>query len=299
MSSRPRFISPEEIEKTAYPYRRVWNSLVVESIILLIICLAVYFGVRITNFSIAGAPQVLLEILVALVPAVLWMIFSLLRERAAIEPRDRLWMVALLTALAANAITLPAAESIFQTSRWLPAGGAQGRIIGFAVTLGMAQAITQYIIVYYTAYPRYIRVREDAIAYFLASSVGFSTVISLRYISDAAPTLDVLAAIVFANTAVSAAMSLLASFGLSELRFANPLPFVTPLMMMLSALIYGFAQVLRSGLVNAGFTIRGAFTSVLFGIVFSAAVLAIIVFATNFFFRTAERREEEAQSARK
>jgi hypothetical protein len=299
MSARPRFISPDEIEKTAYPYRRVWNSLIIESSVLLGVCLGVYFGVRLLGITLGGVSQVLLEIVLALVPAGLWLVFSLWRERAAIEPRERLWMVALLTGLAANAITLPAAESVFQTSRWLPGEGAQLRIIGFAVTLGMAQMITQYIIVYYTTYPRLIRVREDAIAYFLASGVGFSTVISLRYITEAIPTIDVLAVIVFTNASVTAAMSLLGAFGLAEMRFANPLPFVTPLMTLLGALVFGFSQVLRSGLVNAGFTIRGALASYVFGLAFSAAVLVAVTMATSFFFRTAARREEEARADRK
>jgi len=297
MSIRSRTINPEEIEQERYPFRRVWPSIIAEMAALFGICAAVYFATRLLNIELTGVSLLAVEFALIAAPIVLWVIFSLMRERAADIPRSRLLIVMIVSLLAANAITVPLSNALFQTSAWLPHEASIQRIIGYAFTLGAAQAVTQYMVVYYTTYPRALRVRADTIAYFSTASVGYAAVLNLHFILDSGTILDVLALTVFANQAISLAMSFLLAFGLGEVRFASPTPFLMAVMAALSALVYGVITTLRSGLVNGGFSLAGGAASPLFGFVFTAVVLVAVGIVIAFFFRTAERREEEAALA--
>ncbi len=297
MSIRSRTIAPDELEQERYPYRRVWPSIILEMVVLGGICGGVYFATRLFNIQLSGVPLSIVESVLIAVPIVLWIAFSLLRERASDLPRFRLLIVMIITMLAANAITIPIASALFQTATWLPHEATIQRIIGYTFTLGISQAITQYLVVYYCVYPRGLRVRADSIAYFATASVGYAAILNIHFMLDSSPTLDVLALTVFANQATSLSMSLILAFGLAEVRFARPTPFLMMIMVALSALVYGLSVTLRGGLVNGGFSLLGGAASPLFGFVFSAGLLIAVGVIIAFFFRTAERREEEAALA--
>ncbi len=297
MSSRTRTITPDEIEQERYPFRRAWPSIIVETAILAGVCVGVYFITRLLNIQLSGLPLSIVEAALIAVPVILWIVFSLMREQAADLPRFRLLIVMIITLLAANAVTIPAADALFQTSDWLPHEATIQRILGYTFTLGVAQAITQYLVVYYCVYPRGLRVRADSIAYFAAASVGYAAMLNIHFMLNSAPALDVLALTVFANQATSLAMSFMLAFGLAEVRFASPTPFLMMIMLALSALIFGASVTLRGGLVNGGFSLLGSEASPLYGFAFSTILLVAVGVVIAFFFRTAERREEEAALA--
>ena len=297
MSIRSRTIAPDEIEQERYPYRRVWPSIILEMGILGSICVAVFFGTRLLNIQLSGASLSIVEAVLIAVPVVLWIVFSLLREQTVDLPRFRLLIVMVITLLAANAITIPVANALFQTSAWLPHEATVQRIIGYTFTLGISQAITQYLVVYYCVYPRGLRVRADSIAYFAAAAVGYAAILNIHFMLDSSPALDVLAITVFANQATSLAVSFLLAFGLAEVRFARPTPFLMMIMVALSALVYGLSISFRGGLINGGFSLLGGAASPLYGFVLSAGLFVAVGFIIAFFFRTAERREEEAALA--
>lgn len=297
MSIRSRTIAPDEIEQERYPYRRVWPSIILEMGMLGIICIAVYFAARLLNIQLSGVSLSIVEAVIIAVPIILWIAFSLLREQTADLPRFRLLIVMIITLLAANAITIPVANALFQTSTWLPHEATIQRIIGYTFTLGISQAITQYLVVYYCIYPRGLRVRADSIAYFAAASVGYAAILNIHFMLDSSPALDVLVLTVFANQATSMAMSFLLAFGLAEVRFARPTPFLMMIMVALSALVCGLSITFRGGLINGGFSLLGGSASPLYGFVLSAGLLVAVGFIIAFFFRTAEQREKEAALA--
>src|SRR5690606_31017121 len=99
----------------------------------------------------------------SLLPVGLWLIFSWWRERSVPQPRQNLMAVAVISGLAANAISLPLIEQIFQPSRWLPLESALNRIIGYAFTVGLVQAVTLYLTMRFTIWPNQMRIRLDGV----------------------------------------------------------------------------------------------------------------------------------------
>ncbi len=284
---------PDEIEEI-YPYRRVWWSVTIESALLFGVAAALYMAFQLVGLTLPRALIQPLNILLALLPALLWLIFSVWRERAAVEPRRRLITVALITALAANALALPFVENILQPERWLSLAGAANRIVGYTFTVGIIQEVLKYIVVRYLAWDDEYRVRLDSVAYTLASAVGYATVLNLSFVLNNLVTPDVAVIQIVNYVSLNYIGSLVAAYGLAEVRFDNPNPFLLTSMIALAALLNGAVIPLRSGLVNAGFSLEGSTPGVLFGLVLSATMLFAVGFVVSFLFSAAERRAREA-----
>lgn len=272
----------------------MWFSLIVEAGILFAVTVALYVLVNILGVSIPAELRQPIDIIVALLPAGLWTVFSLLRERAADQPRARLAAVAIVSALVANAVGIPFVETVFQPDRWLPLGSAIERIIGYTFTVGIVQELLKYLVVRYLAWNSDYRDRYDSLAYCAASAIGYSTVATLRFALTGNPSPDVIAAYTFDTISISLAGSFIISFGLAEVRFGRPFPFLQMVTLALAATVSGAGIPLRTGLVNASFSLLGAFPAPLFGIVLSALVLVGAGVIVAFFYRNAEREAREA-----
>lgn len=299
MSSSGRLITPDEIEAQSSPYLPVWTGMILQGAGLFIICLGLYVAIGILDFQPAGPLRFGIELLMIALPLVLWLVLSWWRERRAPEPRARLAVVLVISLLAANAVSLPLAQAVFQTERWLPTEGATQRILGYAFTGGITQAITLYLVVYFCVYPALLRVRIDTFAYFTTAAVGYGAVENLQFLLQSDAGLRVMAVSVFFQWAVSMSMAFLLSFGLSEVRFARPAPFLMTLLFALSAFVYGVAVTFRAGLINARFSLNGGGATPLLAMFLAAALVVVVGLVIAFFYTTALRRSEESARAQR
>lgn len=294
-STRTRFIPPPDDDiEVRYPYRRAWVSIIIECAILFGVTAALYVLVNFIGINLRGDLRQALNLLVALLPALLWIVFSLYRERAVEMPRQRLAAVAIVSALVANAVGIPFVESVFQPDRWLPLGSAIERIIGYTFTIGITQELLKYIVVRYLAWNSDFRDRYDSLAYCAASAIGYATIVTVRYALNGNPSPDVVAAFTFDTICIGLGGSFIVSFGLSEVRFGRPFPLLQALTLAAAAAVSGAGVPLRTGLVNASFSLLGAYPSPLFGIILSAVILIGAGVVIGFLYRNAEREAREA-----
>ena len=290
-----RLITPPSEEEEIYPYRRVWPSIILENGIL--------FGIAAALFALSLFVQIPasfhrpLSIALALSPPILWLAISWRQEQTALQPRERLLMVAVVSALAANAVGLPLIENVFQPERWLSLQSAINRIIGYTFTVGLVQAMLTYLILYYLAGSEHLRTRFDTIAYGAASAVGYATVANLDAVLSTNLTPANAAMNVFNTLAIQLALSMLVSYGLSEMRFSlRPFVLLPVATVTLGAFVVGAAIPLRAGLMNAGISPEFALslTSPIRGFLFSTAVLGGVAFVTSFLLNNAQQRDLEA-----
>jgi len=282
------------------PYGQVWLPLALQVGILLVVVIAIYLVFRLFAPSLPRFVGQALDILLALLPLGLWLFFGWWRERLALQPRERLLMVAIISALAANAVALPLIDQVYQVERWLSIAPTANRVLGFTFTVGASQAMVIYLVVRYLVWRDYFRDRLDAAAYAIASAVGYGTVLNLQFVFSSNANLDIAAIRVFDNTALLYAGSLIIAFGLSEVRFEQPTPFFMPLMVALSSLLSGIVIPLRAGFTNAGFTAQAAVNapSLILGTIISLGIFAAVAAAIAGLLNTAARRAREARLAR-
>ncbi len=314
-----RLLTPPD-EEEVYPYRRVWRSLLIENgiLVLLTVAASVLFGLL--RLRLPGSLTFGVNALLLALPILLWLIFSVWRERFVPQPRQRLIAVFIITALAANALALPLIDDVLQPERWLPLGGAISRIIGYTFTVGIVQETIKYAVVRFTAWPDLFRTRTDGVAYCTASALGYAFVLNLHFLlAETSVTPDIMAMQVFNNVAVNLAASLIVSYGLAEVRFDQPTPFLLTITVAFSALLNGIAIPVRTGLTNASFVlptstaagsaspldlILGVFSlhsstpKPILGAGFSAVLLLAFALIVAFLFSNAERQAREVAASR-
>jgi hypothetical protein len=296
-TTNPRLLTPPLQEEEIYPYRRVWRSLAIEQGIVLGIAVALFILVETLNVTVPKSIFFPVAVFLAVTPFALWLIFSWWAERFALQPRHRLLAVALIGALAANAVGIPLVKDLLQVDTWLSLSSAINRIIGYTFTAGIVQESIKYIVVNYTVGPGQLRTRTDYIAYSIACAVGYATVVNLHAAGSNPPTPDVIAARIFATCTLSIAGSIIVSYGLSELHFGKPSPLLLTLTLALAAIVIGISTPVRSGLINTSLSFGINETRPLFGIVFSTAVIIGTSIIVSFLYDNAERRTREAALA--
>lgn len=305
-------------EEEVYPYRRVWRSILTENVGLGIVTVAAAVIFGLFGLRLPGALTALVNGLLVAAPVILWLIFSVWRERFVPEPRQRLIAVFIVTALAANALALPLIDDLLQPERWLPLEGAIARIIGYTFTIGIVQETVKYAVVRFTSWPQLFRTRLDGVAYAAASALGYALVLNIQFLlAQPGITPDIMAMQVFNNVAVNLAGSLIVGYGLSEVRFDNPMPFLLTLTVAFAALVNGAAIPVRSGLTNAAFVLptttetasiidlivgvfaaRSSTPKPILGFVFSAVLVLAFALVVGFLFSNAERQAREAAAGR-
>lgn len=291
-----KLITPPTDDDT-HPYRRAWQSVTIESGILIAVAGVLFVTAAFLGTRIPQALHLPVNIVLALLPALLWLIFSLWRERFAELPRRGLLATAIVTALVANAIGLPLLNDFVQPESWLALQPAVNRIIGYTVTVGIIHEFLKYLVLRYLTWPHRYRAREDAIAYSAASAIGYSTVLALSYVLNTGATPDVVASRVLSITTLQLAASVIVGYGLVQLVFSQVTTLLLPMTLVAAAGLHGLAIPLRSGLVNATLTVDGAATRPLFGFVFAVGFFILPMLAMYFLYQVADRRDRNLREA--
>lgn len=293
-SYNPRLIIPPREEEEIYPYRRAWRSVFIESGILMGMLLIFFVAFNFLGINLAGDSLIAVNLILAISPTLLWVIFSRVPENNVFEPRRRLLTIFTVTALVANAVGIPLLNNVFQPDDWLPLQSALNRIVGYTVTIGILQEFLKYLVLRYIVWPDYYRVRTDAIAYGAATAIAYAMVVNLNYVLNnptAAP--DVVMLRVFANTAMQIVGSIVIAFGLSETRFNSALSFFLPIMLVLAASLTGIAIPMRAQFMNAGLGLTLSAQREIFGLIFSILFYIAPMAVMFFLFNITERREQE------
>lgn len=292
-----KLITPPREEEIIYPYRRVWRSLTIEIGVLFALTVLIFGAVGIAGFGVPRPLSGGLNIALALAPAILWGVFSLWAERRVPEGRSHLLGIAVISALTANAIAIPALEWL-QPAQWLTFTGVSDRILGYAFTVGIIQIGLQYLVVRFITWPDAHRIREDAIAFTTSAAIGYITVWNLHSVWVDAPDADVVALRVFANTSLALLAAVVLAYGLAQLRFQPKLYYTLPLTLLIAAVLIGVGITFRTNFTAGGFVLGIGGTRPIIGLGFSAAFAFAGLMSMLFLFNVAERQSREAREGR-
>jgi len=290
-----RFITPPKEEDVVYPYRRVWQSIGVESGLLIAVSSGIFvvFGLLGVSF-----PERLLRfanLVLALLPAALWVIFSRLAEERVERPRQQLTTTFVMGALVAGAVGLPIMDDVIQASAWLPLQSVINRIIGYTATLGILQESLKFAVIRYTVWTTQTQTRADMVAYGAAVAVGWATMFSLRFALENNAQIEAMALRVLGTTTLSVGASLLVGHGLAQTwLLARPNILLLPSMLLAAALVVGVGTSLGTSLANATLGIEGALSRPFFSLAFAVGFWAIVAGLALFLYNVAERSERLA-----
>lgn len=297
-----RLLTPPREEEEIAPYYPVWRSIIIQSIALLGIAGVLVVAKQFLGIEVPERFTGIINIVLCMLPAAIWMIFTYFPEQNVPLPRERLLAVFLVSALATSGVVIPLLNEVFQAERWLSLGSTADRIIGYMFTSGMVHASATYLLLRFIVWPDHIRTRIDGIAYAAAIATGSVTVNSLYLITHNTPLTDVLAADIFAHFGFMLVVASTVGFGVAESKLSNARAIFVPISMLMGALIMGIAIPIRASLINAGFTIAKpeglnipaiSDTNAVFGLAFSTIILTSLLIVIAFFMNNAEHRQRQ------
>lgn len=277
-----------------YSILPVWRRLSAQLVITTAALLAVVLLGELAPLRFDRQVERLLALALVPLPVILWLYLAVLPEFSVARPRRRLIGVAVISALTASAIGLPLVEDFFRVQQWLPLQSVFARILGYTLTAGIVDAGLKFLVLRYLILPQGLRVRGDAVAYALASAIGYSAFLNLALIWRLEPTWDIAAIYLLSNMTIQLASGLFIALGIIESYFSDAYPLVLPANLLAAAVTTGIITALVGGFLSGPLSTAGNTDRPLFAFALLVASLSATIGIVYFLFSNAERREREA-----
>ncbi len=173
---------PNRYAKAAQPRSGVWRSAVITLIVLLIFVAAVAAIDVALQPQLSGIGLLAVGVVLALVPAVLWLIFFYLQDRVEPEPVGHVAQMFVIGLALAGAIGVPLSDQVFRTQDWLFRDLAN-TLIGAVFVRGAIETFIIYATVRYFIFdsPEFDE-RTDGVIYGMAAGLGYATATNLQFI---------------------------------------------------------------------------------------------------------------------
>lgn len=228
--------------------------------------------------SLNGAPLLAVSLILALVPAILWLVVFYLQDRVEPEPKAFLLGVFVLGALLASAVGQPLINNVFQVNRWAGDNLALRLVAGIFI-VGIIQEFLKYAAVRYSIFQsQEFDERVDGIIYGAAAGLGYATMLNITYVlGNGGVDLGVGAIRVAVFALAHASFAGVTGYFLGRAKFENRGPFWLPVGLLLAALLNGvvtavLGEITRSGLRPTpfnGLIVAAALAAVTFIVLFA------------------------------
>jgi RsiW-degrading membrane proteinase PrsW (M82 family) len=214
---------------------------------------AVYFAAPAARGSLQGPALVLVGLLLALVPAAIWLTVFYLQDRVEPEPKQYVLGVFLLGLLLAAAIGQPLIESYFQVNEWA-SGSLALRLLAGICIIGITQEFLKYAAVRYSVFrSAEFDERIDGIIYGAAAGLGYATFLNVEYVlANGGVDLAIGAVRIAVVALAQASFAGVTGYFLGRAKFENRGPFWLPVGLLLAAVLNGIVNTLLSEINRSG-----------------------------------------------
>ena len=212
-------------------------------------------------------------VIIALVPAFIWLAFFYLQDRLEPEPKQFVLGMFVLGAVLAAAIGIPLVESVFRISHWLYAD-TMTTLIGGILVVGFTQEFIKYAAVRYTMYhsDEFDEV-TDGIVYATAAGLGYATMLNIQFVvSNGGVDLGAGVIRIAVVALAQASFAGITGYFLGRAKFESEPIWCMPLGITLAALMNGLFNWLRGRVVQSGVSLTGASVNPWLGLAFAAVV---------------------------
>ena len=269
--------------------RKQWIAMGWQLLLLSLVMLPIHFVTPLLRVDDLTISKQLLTVFLVAWPIVLWIYFShivILRSEEAIPG---LILVFVITFLGARGLVLPFIDQFLQPDLWLPGAQTITRLIGYTLTIGMAQECTRFFVIRYTVWGSGLRARKDAVAYCTAGAVSYAFAVNLDWIFAIETSIHAMALYILETNFLQFAGAMTLALGMSEVRLGKAHPISLALAAIIASLQVGLLITARAGLANTSFAIPLSSANIFFGSLF-IIIGALFVLGLNWvLFIRAER----------
>jgi len=225
-------------------------------------------------------------ILLAVVPALIWLIVFYQQDRLEPEPKGYLLAVFVLGALLAAAVGQPLVENFFKVSDWLYTDTLT-TILGVILVVGFTQEFLKYAAVRYSMYnSAEFDEATDGIIYATAAGLGYATVLNIQFVIQNGG-VDLGAGIIrMAVVALAqAGFAGITGYFLGRAKFESEPLWWMPLGLTLAAVGNGLFNWLRGTITRGSVSLSGGAVNPWLGLILAAVVAFLCLGAVTWLIR--------------
>ncbi len=269
----------------------LWQAGVAQVVGLLLFVVLVELIASLARPRLEGVALAAAGVILAVVPAFLWLAFFYRQDRLEPEPKGYVLAVFVLGALVAEAIGLPFTRSLFHTADWLGYSPLVN-LLGSILVIGFSQEFLKYAAVRYSVYalPEFDE-RIDGIVYATAAGLGFATALNIHYVLQGGGVDLRVGAIHVAVTALAqASFAGLTGYFLGRARFEREPVWWMPAGITLAAILNGLFTYARGEVTRTGISLAaGGGFNPWPGLWLATSVAVVVFVALNLLIRRANR----------
>jgi len=274
-----------------------WASLVGTGVLVLFVLLVALIASA-TKPQLEGVALLVVGIVLALVPAIIWLAIFYAQDVREPEPKRLVLGVFVLGALLAQAVGKPVTEDLFQVSQWMATAGALFHILAAILIIGFVEMFLVYAAVRYSVYgsPEFDE-RVDGVIYGTAAALGYATALNVGFVVQSGGVNLVAGVIRITVTALA-----LASFGglvgyfLGRCKFEDEPLWWMPAGLALAAILDGLFIYVRGEITTTAVGLRGGGYNPWPGLILGA-VVAGVTFGVLFYLMSRLRARASAGAA--
>jgi protease PrsW len=286
----------EHYKKAVHQRKGLWR------VDLLTILLLVVFVILVFLFSTLAKPVlnegslIAAGIILALVPAALWLWFFYRRDQLEPEPKSMVVEVFILGALVAGALAIPLVDSVFHVNDWLYSSLAT-QILGGILVVGFIQEFLKYAAVRFSVYKSdEFDERTDGVIYSTAAGLGFATALNIAFVVNSGGVDLGLGAIRVVVTALAqASFAGIVGYFLAKEKLEGKPIWWMPLGVTIAAILNGLFFFLRGKLTTGSIEAAAGFNSSWIGL----ALAAVLTLAITYLLSYLTQRDVERTLAQK
>jgi RsiW-degrading membrane proteinase PrsW (M82 family) len=258
-------------------HRGLWAAGAGQIIVLLIFVGLVALIAPSLPATLSGSNLVIAGIILAVIPALIWLAFFYQQDRLEPEPKSYIVRVFLLGAILASGVGIPIVRDFFRINNWLYADDLT-HLLGSIFAIGFVQEFLKYAAVRYSVYgSAEFDERVDGVIYATAAGLGFATMLNFDYVlSRNGVDLGVGAIRVAVTALAHASIAGILGYFLGQAKFEHTPPYYLPGGFVLAAVLNGlffWAQDLV--------TLRGISVNPWYGLIL-AVIIAVVVLGIVF-----------------
>ena len=276
--------------KVTQDRRSVWSAGLAHIAGQVLFVLVVVGLVALVKPMLSGWTLVAAGLVLALIPAILWLAFFYRQDRLEPEPKGYVIGVFLLGALLAQGVGIPLVERVYEAPRWLPLN-VWTDLLGSILVIGFVQEALKYAAVRYSVYPSAeFDERVDGVVYGTAAGLGYATMLNVHYVVASGGVDLQVGVIRIAVTALAqASFAGLTGYFLGRARFEDEPVWWLPGGLALAAVLNGLFAFLSGELTTTSLSLSGGGFSPWPGLILAAVVAAATFAALNYLIRRANR----------
>jgi RsiW-degrading membrane proteinase PrsW (M82 family) len=252
--------------------RGIWLAMLILIIGLAAFVAGAFYATRDAPTGLQGPLLILVGLLLALVPAAVWLTVFYLQDRAEPEPKQFVLGVFILGVLLAAAVGQPLIEDVFEVNRWA-SGSLFLRLLAGICVVGITQEFLKYAAVRYSVFrSAEFDERIDGIIYGAAAGLGYATFLNVQYVlQNGGVDLGIGAVRVAIIALAHASFAGVTGYFLGRAKFENRGPFWLPAGLLLAATLNGVVSTLIGEITRSGLR-----PTPLNGLILAAVVAAAI-----------------------